>query len=83
MSRKQKSPDFYQNYPALFHSYFPQVKPEIVETLSNAGYAYYQSILHLDAIIDKQEFHRIFLVLDFQQTAIKRSSVLSMLFSLN
>lgn len=60
MSRKQKSPEFYERYPTLFHPYFTNVKTEIIERLSQAGFSYYRSILNLDAIIDNQELQHIF-----------------------
>lgn len=76
MSRKFKSPDFYERYPALFHNYFPKIKSEIIEQLSLAGFAYYRSILNLDALIDKGEMQRIFAVLDLQEDAIKKLSLI-------
>lgn len=70
MSRKYKSPDFYERYPALFHSYFPNVKTEIVQQLSEAGFSYYRSVLNLDAIIDNGELERLFAVLELQEETI-------------
>lgn len=74
MSRKTKSPDFYERYPALFHDYYPTIRSQIVAQLSEAGFAFYKSVLELDAIIDNQETYRIFSVLDLQESAIKKLS---------
>lgn len=74
MSRKRKSPDFYERYPAIFHQYFPTISPETVQILSEAGFSFYRSVLQLDAIIDKKEFHHLFSVLDLQEDAIKKLS---------
>lgn len=74
MSRKRKSPDFYERYPALFHYYFPTISSETVQVLSEAGFSFYRSVLQLDAVIDNKELHRIFNVLDLQEDAIKKLS---------
>ncbi len=74
MSRKFKSPDFYETYPALFHNYYPMVKTKTVNQLSDAGFAFYRSVLNLDAIIDNREVQRIFTVLELQEYAIKKLS---------
>lgn len=75
MSRKTKSPDFYERYPALFHDYYPTIRSQIVAQLSEAGFAFYKSVLELDAIIDNQETYRIFSVLELQESAIKKLSL--------
>ncbi|MDV3928938.1 prenyltransferase [Elizabethkingia anophelis] len=74
MSHKEKSPEFYQYYPKLFHGYFPHVNERTVTALSEAGYLYYQSILNVDAIIDNSENNRIFETLSLQEQAIKKLS---------
>lgn len=74
MSRKFKSPDFYEIYPALFHNYYPAIKPKTVKKLSDAGFAFYRSVMNLDAIIDNGEVQRIFTVLELQEYAIKKLS---------
>lgn len=71
MSHKKKSPEFYEYYPKLFHDYFPDIDKVTIDLLSKAGFYFYQSILQLDAVIDNQENHRIFNVLDLQENAIK------------
>lgn len=71
MSRKSKTPDFYERYPALFHNYYPAISIDTINTLSEAGYIFYRSILQLDAIIDNKEMHLLFSVLDLQEDAIK------------
>jgi len=76
MSHKLKNPDFYDRYPALFQYYFSSIHFEKIEKLSEAGFDFYNSILKLDAIIDNQELHRIFSVLDLQESAIKKLSTL-------
>lgn len=70
MSRKYKSPDFYERYPALFLIYFPETKTDIIAQLSKAGFSYYRSVLNLDAIIDNKEFHLLFKVLELQEETI-------------
>ena len=72
MSRKLKSPEFYEHYPALFHNYFPDIRSETFAELSEAGFSFYCSVLQLDAVIDKKELHRIFYVFDLQQDAIRK-----------
>lgn len=74
MSHNLKTPDFYDRYPALFQYYFPSIHFEKIDKLSEAGFDFYNSILQLDAIIDNQELHRIFSVLDLQESAIKKLS---------
>ena len=74
MSRKFKSPDFYEKYPALFHNYYPAINTETVKQLSDAGFAFYRSVLNLDAIVDNGELQRIFTVLELQEYAIKKLS---------
>ncbi|MHC6198657.1 hypothetical protein [Elizabethkingia miricola] len=74
MNRKEKSPEFYQYYPKLFHGYFPHVNERTVTTLSEAGYLYYQSVLNVDAIIDNSENNRMFETLSLQEQAIKKLS---------
>lgn len=71
MSIKENSSSFYEYYPKLFHSYFPDVEEEVVNLLSKAGFHFYQSVMQLDAIIDNQENYRIFNVLDLQEYSIK------------
>lgn len=74
MSRKFKSPEFYEKYPALFHNYYPAINTETVKQLSDAGFAFYRSVLNLDAIVDNGELQRIFTVLELQEYAIKKLS---------
>lgn len=74
MSIKGKSPEFYEYYPRLFHCYFSGVSDDVVEVLSQAGYSYYLAIIKLDAIIDDQEYHHLFDVLDLQEETIKKIS---------
>ena len=74
MSRKFKSPDFYETYPALFHYYYPAIKTETFKQLSDAGFAFYRSVMNLDAVIDNGEVQRIFTVLELQEYAIKKLS---------
>jgi hypothetical protein len=74
MSIKEKSPEFYEYYPKLFHNYYPKIDEATIKTLSEAGYSYYLSILKLDAIIDNKEFHKIFQVLNLQEETIKKLS---------
>lgn len=40
------SPNFYQCYPKLFHTYFKKVDNEKVESLSQAGYQYPSEQIH-------------------------------------
>lgn len=51
LNLKDKSPEFYQYYPQLFHFFFADVKNSEVNNLSNAGYLYYLSYFMLDSII--------------------------------
>lgn len=71
MSIKEKSSKFYEYYPKLFHDYFSDIDKAKIDLLSKAGFYFYQSIMQLDAVIDNQENHRIFNVLDLQENAIK------------
>jgi len=74
MSIKEKSPEFYEYYPKLFHDYYSEIDTDIVKTLSEAGHNYYLSVLKLDAIVDNKEFHKIFQVLELQEETIKKLS---------
>ena len=74
MSIKEKSPEFYEYYPKLFHKYYPKIDEPTINILSEAGYSYYLSILKLDSIIDNKEFHKIFQVLNLQEETIKKLS---------
>lgn len=71
MSIKEKSSSFYEYYPKLFHGYFPDIEEGVIDLLSKAGFYFYQSVMQLDAIVDNQENHRIFNVLDLQEQSIK------------
>lgn len=71
MSNKKKSPKFYEYYPKLFHDYFSDIDEVTINLLSKAGFYFYQSVVQLDAVVDSQENHRIFDILDLQENAIK------------
>lgn len=74
MSSKQKTPDFYEYYPKLFHNYFAEIDSEKIEVLCNAGHDYYLSVLDLDSVIDNKELNKIFRVLNLQKSSIKKLS---------
>ncbi len=76
MSIKEKSPEFYEYYPKLFHNYYSDIDKDTIKSLSQAGYSYYLSILKLDSVIDNKEFHKIFQVLNLQEETIKKLSSL-------
>lgn len=71
LKTKDTSPEFYKHYPLLFHSYFPDVKQELVNDLSQAGYVYYHSVLKLDAVFDKNELSGIAEMMSLQEETIK------------
>lgn len=67
-----KSPEFYEYYPKLFYAFFPNIDPELIKKLSVAGFLYYQSVLHLDAVIDDKDISKVPYALGYQEEAIKK-----------
>lgn len=67
----EKSPEFYKHYPALFHAYFPTVSEETVHLLCKAGYAYYNAVLCLDALVDEGDTKALVEMLALQEETIK------------
>lgn len=65
------SPIFYQNYPRLFHAYFSTIEDAEFENLSIAGYAYYQSVLILDRIVDDRKTEELPKMIELQEKCIK------------
>jgi hypothetical protein len=66
-----KSPVYYQYYPRLFYKYFEDIDKKIVETLSEAGYYYYQATLLTDSIVDNKRFASFPLISILQEEAVK------------
>jgi len=69
--KKDNSPSFYQKYPKLFHSYYPDISDKEVIKLSDAGYLYYHSLLGLDSLIDDNDNSNISNIIQLQEESIK------------
>ena len=67
--KNDKSPTFYQHYPALFSEYFPLVNSDNLSKLSEAGYLYYHTILLMDALVDDKDFSKIPDMIQLQEQA--------------
>jgi hypothetical protein len=71
IKEKDKSPKYYTYYPRLFYKYFNDININVVDSLSEAGYCYYQSILLMDSIIDNKKFSDFPLISILQEETIK------------
>lgn len=71
MPTTEKSPEFYKHYPALFHTFFPSVSAETLHLLCKAGYAYYNAVLCLDALVDEDDTKALVEMLALQEETIK------------
>lgn len=70
-NQRDKSPEYYQYYPKLFHAYFSDIQEVLVDHLSKAGYSYYNSILYMDLLVDRKDFRHLPLMLQQQEECIK------------
>ncbi len=69
--KTDRSPQYYQYYPRLFHSYFSNIDNEIVNKVSDASYLYYHSILLIDKVIDDGNVEYFPNIIQLQEDTIK------------
>nr|MBC7613330.1 terpene cyclase/mutase family protein [Pseudopedobacter sp.] len=66
-----KSPLFYQYYPKLFATFYPQISDQQLNQLSEAGYLYYHATLLMDTLIDEKDFSYLSKMVLLQEESIK------------